>query len=72
MRRKIVVDFIIVGCFRSHVTMEHEIACLDVTPVCDDETRSSLIAVGLWTDISARILSLPSFKHLHTEMLGGG
>ena len=52
--------------------MEHEVACLDITPLQDGETRADLITVGLWTDISARILRLPSFEGLHTEMLGGG
>lgn len=33
---------------------------------------SPLCAIGLWTDISARILKLPSFELLHKEMLGGG
>ncbi|KAL8617543.1 DNA damage-binding protein 1 [Nucella lapillus] len=51
--------------------MDHEVACLDITPLKDGETRADLIAVGLWTDISARILRLPSFDSLHTEMLGG-
>lgn len=52
--------------------MEHEIACLDITPLKEGEGRAQLIAVGLWTDISARILRLPSFESLHVEMLGGG
>ena len=30
-----------------------------------------LCAVGLWTEISTRVLSLPSLETLHTEMLGG-
>ena len=33
---------------------------------------SPLCAIGLWTDISARIAKLPSFELLHKEMLGGG
>ncbi|XP_072277634.1 DNA damage-binding protein 1 [Pyxicephalus adspersus] len=51
--------------------MEHEVACLDVTPLNGSDTMSSLCAIGLWTDISARILSLPDFQLLHKEMLGG-
>ncbi|XP_025085056.1 DNA damage-binding protein 1-like [Pomacea canaliculata] len=54
-----------------HTVMEHEIACLDITPLKEGEGRAQLIAVGLWTDISARILRLPSFESLHVEMLGG-
>ena len=34
--------------------------------------RSDLLAVGLWTDISARLFRLPDFESLHVEMLGGG
>lgn len=52
--------------------MEHEVACLDITPLGDSTGLSPLCAIGLWTDISARILKLPSFELLHKEMLGGG
>ncbi|KAM8940290.1 DNA damage-binding protein 1 [Pelodytes ibericus] len=51
--------------------MEHEVACLDVTPLGGSDAMSTLCAIGLWTDISARILALPSFQLLHKEMLGG-
>ncbi|KAH0621079.1 hypothetical protein JD844_022103, partial [Phrynosoma platyrhinos] len=51
--------------------MEHEVACLDITPLGDTSGMSPLCAIGLWTDISARILKLPSFDLLHKEMLGG-
>lgn len=67
------------GCFPlpfaslfSHTEMEHEVACLDITPLGDSNGLSPLCAIGLWTDISARILKLPSFELLHKEMLGGG
>ena len=56
----------------SHTEMEHEVACLDITPLGDSNGLSPLCAIGLWTDISARILKLPSFELLHKEMLGGG
>lgn len=52
--------------------MEHEVACLDVTPLADDQEKAERCAVGLWTDISARVLKLPSFESMHVEMLGGG
>ena len=51
--------------------MEHEIACLDITPIQEGHERAELCSVGLWTDISARILKLPKFESLHVEMLGG-
>ncbi|XP_009948051.1 PREDICTED: DNA damage-binding protein 1-like, partial [Leptosomus discolor] len=47
--------------------MEHEVACLDITPLGDTNGMSPLCAIGLWTDISARILKLPSFELLHKE-----
>lgn len=52
--------------------MEHEVACLDITPLGEAGAESPLCAVGLWTDISARVLKLPCFTALHKEMLGGG
>ena len=53
--------------------MEYEVACVDVTPLGDDLlARSDLCAVGLWTDISVRLLKLPSLETIHTQPLGGG
>ena len=52
--------------------MDHEVACLDITPLTDGSDMAELCAVGLWTDISARMLKIPSLELLHTEMLGGG
>ena len=52
--------------------MDHEVACLDISPVSECSQSSDLLAVGLWTDISARLFRLPSFESLHVEMLGGG
>ena len=52
--------------------MEHEVACVDITPLKEGSSRAELCAVGLWTDISARLLRLPNFDKLHVEMLGGG
>uniref|UniRef100_A0A3B3IA35 DNA damage-binding protein 1 n=1 Tax=Oryzias latipes TaxID=8090 RepID=A0A3B3IA35_ORYLA len=55
----------------STTEMEHEVACLDITPLGESSSESPLCAVGLWTDISARMLKLPCFTPLHKEMLGG-
>uniref|UniRef100_A0A8C6WPR7 DNA damage-binding protein 1 n=1 Tax=Neogobius melanostomus TaxID=47308 RepID=A0A8C6WPR7_9GOBI len=55
----------------STTEMEHEVACLDITPLGEPGGESPLCAVGLWTDISARVLKLPCFTALHKEMLGG-
>lgn len=38
----------------------------------ESDTRADLVAVGLWTDISVRVLKLPSCEQLFVEMLGGG
>ncbi len=58
-------------CF-SNVTMDHEVACVDLTPLIEGQTRAELCVVGQWTDISARILKLPDLSSMHVEMLGGG
>ena len=44
-------------------------ACVDITQL---HPEKKLCAVGLWTDMSARLLRLPSFETVHVEMLGGG
>ena len=57
----------------SEATMEHEVACVDATPLGDDvSAMSDLCAVGPWTDISVRLLKLPSLETVHTQPLGGG
>ncbi|GFX77483.1 DNA damage-binding protein 1 [Trichonephila clavipes] len=53
-----------------HLVMNYEIACIDINPL-DSRAISDICAVGLWTDISIRIVHLPSLKELHKEMLGG-
>ena len=55
-------------CDRS-CTLEYEVACVDITQLHPDK---KLCAVGLWTDMSARLLRLPTFETVHVEMLGGG
>ncbi|KAK3102365.1 hypothetical protein FSP39_010832 [Pinctada imbricata] len=52
-------------------TMEHEVACVDLTPLREGQERADMCCLGLWTDISARVLRLPTFESLHVEMLGG-
>lgn len=41
-------------------------------PLDESIAKAELVAVGLWTDISVRLLKLPSCEQLHVEMLGGG
>lgn len=56
---------------KSTVTLDYEVACLDISRLDDNATRAELVAVGLWTDISACILRLPNLEFVHTEKLGG-
>ncbi len=61
------------------VTLEHEVACIDVTPLNNGgegegesvEDRTDIAAVGLWTDITVRLLRLPSLEEVAREPLGG-
>lgn len=55
----------------SSTTMEYEVACLDINPLDENSEKTMLCAVGLWTDISVRILSFPTLQQMHKEMLGG-
>ncbi|CAG8488774.1 3015_t:CDS:10, partial [Ambispora gerdemannii] len=52
--------------------LEHEIACLNINPI-DPLTpyKSAVVAVGLWTEISVAVLSLPELKLITKESLGG-
>ena len=55
----------------SKVTLEHEIACLCCAPCPEGSTACSLVAVGMWTEISVRLLRLPSLEVVTVEKLGG-
>lgn len=67
----------------SHATMEHDVACLDISLTSSPRLRSSaesaagddadpaFCLVGLWTDITLRVLSVPSLTEVHREELGG-
>jgi len=57
---------------QSRRTLAYEVACLDITPLDETQKKSDLVAVGLWTDISAVILSLPDLETIYTEKLSGG
>lgn len=59
-------------CSFRQTTLDVEIACLDISPLGEGATTSDLVAVGLWTDISARILRLPDLSEATKECLGGG
>jgi len=50
--------------------LENEVACLDISPL--GEGKAHLVAVGLWTDVAALVLKLPSLEVLTKEPLKGG
>lgn len=54
-----------------HSQLEYDISCLDINPIGDNQSRSQLAAVGMWTDISVRIFSLPDLNLITKEHLGG-
>uniref|UniRef100_A0ACD5TYR9 Uncharacterized protein n=1 Tax=Avena sativa TaxID=4498 RepID=A0ACD5TYR9_AVESA len=54
-----------------HAQLEHEISCVDLNPVGENPQYSSLAAIGLWTDISVSIFSLPDLELIRKESLGG-
>uniref|UniRef100_A0A5B7BQC4 DNA damage-binding protein 1 n=1 Tax=Davidia involucrata TaxID=16924 RepID=A0A5B7BQC4_DAVIN len=54
-----------------HAQLEYEISCLDINPIGENPSCSQLAAVGMWTDISVRIFSLPDLNLITKEHLGG-
>ncbi|GMY38038.1 DNA damage-binding protein 1a [Fagus crenata] len=54
-----------------HAQLEYEISCLDINPIGENPYYSQLAAVGMWTDISVRIFSLPDLNLITKEPLGG-
>lgn len=56
---------------KRQATLEHEVACLDITSLQEGCPKAEIAAVGLWTDISARILKLPGLEEVNREFLGG-
>ncbi|KAF5752708.1 hypothetical protein HS088_TW01G00624 [Tripterygium wilfordii] len=53
-----------------HAQLEYEISCLDINPIGENPNYSQLAAVGMWTDISVTILSLPDLNLIVKEHLG--
>lgn len=51
------------------ITMPNEIACLAIDPCGEEEDFSPICAVGQWTEIGVKIVSLPSMQIVHTELL---
>ncbi len=46
-------------------------ACIDVTPLNDGDNHSDIVGIGLWTDITVRLLKLPTMEEIAKETLGG-
>eukprot|EP00899_Mesostigma_viride_P024186 jgi/Mesvir1/4952/Mv04573-RA.2 len=56
---------------KGHARMEHEVSCIDVTPLTPGAPAASLAAVGMWTDISVRVFRLPGLERVASEPLAG-
>lgn len=52
-------------------TLEHEIACVNINNFADTTKPASVCAVGMWTDITVRLLSVPTLDTILKEPLGG-
>jgi len=56
-----------------HITLEHEASCLDICLFKDKFGETiMLLAIGLWTDTSIKVLKLPDFVELEKENLSEG
>ena len=54
------------------IVLENQASCLDVDfPLSSADAGSPIVAVGMWDDISIRILRLPSLELATHEVLGG-
>ena len=60
----------------SQTTLDHEVACLDISPLGkqgeqggEDDNKASFGAVGMWIDMSVRVLSLPSLEEYTRHVL---
>lgn len=54
-----------------HAQLDNEISCLDINPIGENPNYSHLAVVGMWTDISVRVFSLPDLNLITQEHLGG-
>jgi len=60
---------------RSSCTLEHEVACIDIGPLDSQGSNTTpqstdVAAIGMWSDVTIRILALPSLQEVHREPLG--
>ncbi|XP_076949712.1 DNA damage-binding protein 1-like [Bidens hawaiensis] len=56
---------------KNHAQLKHDISCLDINPIGENPNKSNLAAVGMWTDISVKIFSLPTLEPVTEEHIGG-
>ncbi|XP_028966942.1 DNA damage-binding protein 1 [Galendromus occidentalis] len=49
--------------------LEYEIACMDLNTLDKEGDQTSIITVGLWTDVSILVLSLPDLEQLFRQEL---
>lgn len=56
---------------KKHMQLEYDISCLDINPIGENSKYSQLAVVGMWTDITVRIFSLPDLNLITKEHLGG-
>lgn len=56
---------------KTHAQLDFEISCLDINPIGENPNYSQLAAIGMWTDISVQIYSLPDLSRITKEHLGG-
>lgn len=54
-----------------YAKLDYDISCLDINPIGESPNYSNIAAVGMWTDISVRIYSLPDLNLITKEQLGG-
>eukprot|EP01083_Nonionella_stella_P074583 202363_1 len=55
----------------AHTTVPKEVSCLNICPLAKDSEGAQFAVVGLWEDISLRMLEIPSLKEIRKEDLGG-
>ena len=55
---------------QARATLDNEVACIDSTPLeAGQEARWAV--VGMWNDLSLRVLALPSLAEVSREVVGG-
>ncbi|KAG9510937.1 DNA damage-binding protein 1, partial [Fragariocoptes setiger] len=54
---------------QSSSRQDHEVACIDISPLWSTHHSTKFCSVGFWMDISVRVFELPNFKMLHNEVL---